>query len=121
MSKKINVARLTSEARHTVTVKLKLEDEIGNVEEMDARVVYRGMSLRDAAALDEKLEGKDARTQLIEALAVIVIALPDFAGENGEPVEPTVEFWDTLDTVVLNHIHDRVMEDRVPPTRRSGS
>jgi hypothetical protein len=120
MSKKIGVARISSEARHTVTVKLTLEDEAGNVEQVDARVVYRGMSLRASAALRERLEEMDPRVQLVKGLAATVIALPDFVGGEGEAVEPSEEFFDTLDSVVLNKISDAIAEDRVPPTRRSG-
>lgn len=118
--KKISVARLGAEARHTVTVKLSLEDEVGNVEEMDARVVYRGLSLKAGAELDATLEGLDERAALIRALAGVVISLPDFAGEDGEPVAPTEEFWDTLDTVVLYAINTAITEHRNPPTKRSG-
>lgn len=116
--RKISVARLGAEARHTVTVKLTLEDEVGNVEEFDARVVYRGLSLRTGAELESQLEGLDERPALIKALSGVVISLPDFAGEDGEPVAPTEEFWYTLDTVVLHAINTAIREHRNPPTRR---
>lgn len=120
-TKKINVARLSGDARHTTTVKLTLEDEVGNVEETEARIVYRGLSLRTGAELEAQLEGLDERAALIRALSGVVISLPDFAGgEDGEPVEPTEAFWDTLDTVVLYAIHKAISEHRDPPTKRSG-
>lgn len=118
--KKINVARLGADARHTVTVKLTLEDEVGNVEVTDARVVYRGLSLRTGAELESQLEGLEERPALIKALSGVVILLPDFAGEDGEAVAPTEEFWDTLDTVVLHAINTAIQEHRNPPMKRSG-
>lgn len=118
MSKKISVARLTSQARHTVIVPLTLEDEAGNVEKVDARVVYRGISLKEGAALDEQLEKlPDNRAKLVFILTSNVISLPDFVGDGGDPVEPTHEFFDALDTVVLNRIHDAITEDRNPNAR----
>jgi hypothetical protein len=116
--KKISVARLGAEARHTVTVKLTVEDEVGNIEELDARIVYRGLSLKTGAELDAQLAGLDNRASLIKALSGLVISLPDFAGDDGQPPAPTEEFWDTLDSAVLNTIYDAILEHRNPPTRR---
>lgn len=121
MSKKISVTRLTSEARHTVKVPLTLEDEAGNVEEVEARVVYRGLSLRSSVQLDEQLQGLDERASLLKALSSVVISLPDFAGEEGATVEPTEEFWDTLDTVVLNAVYKAIEDDRDPNRKPSRS
>lgn len=118
--KKIHIARLTGEARHTTRVKLTLEDEAGNVEEVEARIVYRGLSLKTSAELEGQLEGLDERASLIKALSGVVISLPDFAADEGAPIQPTEEFWDTLDTVVLNAIYAAIEEHRNPPTKRSG-
>lgn len=118
--KKISVARLTGEARHTTTVKLTLEDEVGNVEEFEARVVYRGLSLKTGAELEAQLEDLDERASLIKALSGVVISLPDFAGDDGQPPAPTEDFWDTLDTVVLYAVNTAIQEHRNPPTKRSG-
>lgn len=121
MTKKINVARVTSDARHTVKVPLTLEDDAGNVETAEARVVYRGLSLRASAALDEQLSGLSEREGLIKALSSVVIALPDFVRGEGEAVEPDEELWDTLDTVVLNAIYQAIQDDRDPNRKPSRS
>jgi hypothetical protein len=118
--RKISVARLGAEARHTTTVTLTLEDEVGNVETVEARIVYRGLSLKTGAELEAQLENLDERASLIKALSGVVISLPDFAGDDGEPVAPTEDFWDTLDTVVLHAINTAIREHRNPPTNRSG-
>lgn len=120
--KKISVARVSTGARHTVTIPLVLEDEAGNVETIEARVVYRGISLKDGELLDEELgKLKTVREQNIFALSSVVIALPDFVDEGGEPVKPTAEFFDTLDTAVLNRIDQAIQDDRSPNAKRSSS
>jgi hypothetical protein len=111
---RINVARITTEARHTTTVKLTLEDEAGNKETIDARVVYRGMSLKAVTELQDKLKEKDGRQSLIKGLAEVVIALPDFGDADGNEVKPTPEFFDSLDGRVLIAINRAITKDNDP-------
>lgn len=120
-AKKISVARLTTDARHTVRVPLTLEDDAGNVEQIEARVVYRGISLREGAALGEALEGKTLREAHVTMLSTMVVALPDFVDDSGDPVAPTADFFDGLDTAVLNRINNAIEEDRDPNRKPSSS
>jgi hypothetical protein len=113
-TKKINARRVTTAARHTVTVPLKLEDEQGNVEQVEARVVYRGLSLRSVADLDDRLKDEDGRNNLIKGLSEIVIALPDFGDDDGNEITPDAEFFDTLDTKVLRAINRAIRRDNNP-------
>lgn len=114
--KQIQLARLTrtADARHTVNVPIAIEDSEGDVE---IRVVYRGMSIREWAALQKKYEGSDVNDVLPQLLADQVVELPDIL-DGEKPVAPTVEFFQTLDTFVLHRISKAIREDRtaVNPT-----
>jgi hypothetical protein len=103
---KIQLTRLTqtSAARHTTTLK-----PFGNDEEM--RIVYRGMSLIESDAFTKKFEGMPATEALPKALAEQVIELPDVFNADKQ-VEPTEEFFASLDTYVLHRIANAIQNDR---------
>jgi hypothetical protein len=112
---KLQVGRLTNTdaARHTVVVKLPIADAQGVVRDEEIRVVYRGMSIREAAALDEKYDSVPAEQALPEVLAANIAALPDIVGEDDAPIEPSVEFFQTVDGFVLNRIRKAIDNDRL--------
>jgi len=116
---KLELKRLTSGGRHSVVVNLPFEDKQGNVTNEQMRVVYRGVSLREGAQLEERVNAEaltDERAALANALAAVVVELPDMVNE-GAPVEPTAEFFATLDTFYLNRINAAIREDRNGPNR----
>lgn len=104
---KIQLARLTqtSAARHTALVKL------GDIGDEEMRVIYRGMSLAETADFQKKYEGLAAIDALPRALAEQVIELPDVS-EGDKQVEPTEEFFRSLDTYVLHRIANAIQADR---------
>ncbi len=108
MSKlQLNRIANTANTRHTVTVELPFDD---GAEKM--RVVYRGMSIREWNELQKKFENIDLNDALPQLLAIQIVELPDLV--NGEaPVEPSVEFFETLDTYVLHRISKAIREDRL--------
>lgn len=97
----------TADARHTVTVELPLDD---GTEKM--RVVYRGMSIREWDAVEKKYEGMESNEALPQLLADQVVELPDVL-DGDKPVQPTVEFFQTLDTFILHRISKAIREDRL--------
>jgi hypothetical protein len=113
---KLQLSRLTNTAaaRHTVTVKLPLAGDGGVVKEEQMDVVYRGMSLREMTEMEERLAKlpEDDATRLAMALAETVVGLPGVEGEEGAAVEPSVEFFQTLDVFVLHRINKTIREDR---------
>lgn len=112
---KMNVKRLASGGRHTVVVKLPFEDEKGNLTHEEMRVVYRGVSLREGAAMEARAEATaDKRDAVIAALCEVVLDLPDVE-DDGRAVKPSAEFFATLDTFYLNRINDAIQEDRRGP------
>lgn len=96
----------TAAARHTVEVELPLAEGTEKI-----RVVYRGRSIRDGLALEQKYEGRDPNEALPEVLAEDVVELPDIK-DGDQPVEPTAEFFSTLDLFVLHRIARAIREDR---------
>lgn len=105
---KIQLNRLSNAANARHTVKVALPFDSG---EETMRVVYRGRSIRDGLELEQKYEGRDANEALPEVLAEEVIELPDVM--DGEtPVQPTAEFFATLDLFVLHRIARAIREDR---------
>lgn len=105
---KIQLARLTQTAgaRHTAIVKL------GDVGEEEMPIVYRGMSLAETAAFTKKYDGMEAAEALPKALAEQVIELPNvFDGDK--TVEPTEDFFRSLDTYVLHRIANALQADRM--------
>jgi hypothetical protein len=108
---KIDLKKLRSGGRHTVTVNLQFEEN-GNKMTEQMRVVYRGVSLRDGAQIEDRYaKMEDKREALIEALVANVVELPDVQ-DNGQPVQPTAEFFGTLDTYYLNRINQAIQDDR---------
>jgi len=112
---KLQVGRLTNTnaARHTVVVKLPIADDQGVVREEEIRVVYRGLSIREAAAIDEKYDNVPAEQALPEVLAANIVALPDVVGDDDKPIEPSVEFFQTVDAFALNRIRRAIDNDRL--------
>jgi hypothetical protein len=115
---KLNLSRFKSGGRHTVVVKLPFEDPTtGKVVTEEMRVVYRGVSLRDSQEIEDRVNAAgedDERKGLVAALCEAVIELPDLE-DNGQPVQPSVEFFETLDTFFLNRIGRAIREDRQGP------
>lgn len=109
----VQLSRLTNTkaALHTVTVTLPLANETGVVVEEKIRVVYRGFSLRESKALEDKYDGRPMDEALPELLAENIESLPDIL--DGEaPVKITPDFFASLDTFVLHRINKAVREDR---------
>ena len=116
---KIELKALGSGGRHTVVVHLPIEDPQGKIETTEMRVIYRGVSLREGAAIEARATAEaqtDERAALANALAEVVVELPDLVN-NGAAVEPTAEFFATLDTFYLNRINAAIREDRAGPNR----
>ena len=112
---KVNLKRLSSGSRHTVTVKLTFEDN-GAVTTEEMRVVYRGVSLREGAEIEARVEAMTNRREaLIAALCEVVLELPDVVDDGGAAVKPSAEFFATLDTFYLNRINTAIQEDRQGP------
>jgi len=108
MGSKISLARLTqtSAARHTAKLK-----PFGDDSDEEMRIVYRGMTLVESAAFTKKFEAMTPAEALPKALAEQVIELPDLV--NGDKaVEPTEEFFASLDTYVLHRIANAIQNDR---------
>src|SRR2546428_5670520 len=115
---KIDFKRIKSGGRHTVVVKLPFEDAAGNVTTEEMRVVYRGVSLHEGAEIEAEAIAEEARTDqrtaLVNVLAGAVVALPDVI-DGDKPVEPTPDFFSTLDTFYLNRINAAIQQDRQGP------
>lgn len=108
---KLDIAKFRSGARHTVKITLHFEDN-GTSSTEQIKVVYRGISLEEGAAIEAKFTANEDRRQaLIEVLAANVVELPDIV-DNGAPVAPTAEFWAELDTYYLNRINQAITDDR---------
>ena len=94
------------------------EDDEGARQSESVRVAYRAMSLRLSRELgNEDLDKKG----LCEQLARIVVSLPDIVGDDEKPIEPTVDFFDSLDIENLRAINKAIGEDINPPTKPSNS
>lgn len=115
----IELGKLKSGGRHTVRVSLPFEDDKGKVTTQEMRVVYRGVSLTEGTEIEERANRQaltDERTALAQALAEVVIELPDIV-EGGQPVKLTADFFMGLDTFYLNRINAAIREDRQGPNR----
>lgn len=107
---KIELAKMKG-ARHTVKVPLKFEEN-GKTNTEQFSVVYRGVSLTEAVVLQEELEAsEDKRETMIKQLTETVLELPDVV-DQGVPVQPTAEFFETLDTYFLFRINQAITDDR---------
>jgi hypothetical protein len=107
----IEFAKLQN-ARHTVKVSLKIEEN-GASADQEVRVVYRGCTLEEADRQTTLFRDSDnQRETMIEQLSAKVIELPDIV-ENGAPVQPTPEFFRALDTRFLFRINKAVTDDQV--------
>jgi hypothetical protein len=110
---KIELARMVA-ARHTVKLPLKFEGNGAGDKTTTEQIsiVYRGVSLIEADEFAEKLQtSNDRRQTMIDQLAATVVELPDIV-DNGAPVTPTPEFFQTLDTYFLFRIGQAIIDDR---------
>jgi hypothetical protein len=113
----MDLKKLISGGRHTAVIKLPFEDADGKVVNEDLLVVYRGVSLREGRAIQERVEAEaDERKSLVAALLEVVIELPGVM-EDGHPVKLTPEFFEAMDTFYLNRINAGIHEDRQGPNR----
>lgn len=108
---KIDLSKIKSGGRHTVKVSLSFEEN-GRSTTEQIRVVYRGISLDEGQEIEAQFNATpDKRQALIDALVHNVVELPDIV-DGAAPVQPSAEFFATLDTYYLNRINQAITDDR---------
>lgn len=99
----------TSNARHTVKVPLPFAEG-----EEELVVVYRGRSIREAVALDEKYKDVPPDEALPQMLTEEIIEISNVTEEDSDkPVAITPDLFASMDAWALNRIRKAIQDDRL--------
>lgn len=123
MSTKFNPGQLRAAAPHKVKVTLQIRDEVGEKQEVETAVYYRGLSLDDQAEFPtvEGKEGKERIEAVKQQLSRLVHSLPDFGVGPDFEQKPDEAFFGEMDDAHVTAISEAIQEDRDPNTKPSRS